>query len=175
MGWGGASLQARQIHALVRYIDACAAVDHALPATLGLDDVLHRQVAALLDPMLLLEAPGDRQRLATREGRHAFDALIDYIRQNLDQPLRLSDLEVRSHYSRRTLHYAFRKAFNSTPKQWIREQRLTAAMEILKASEGSLSVQGVALAFGYHNVSHFSADFERQFGLSPSQVRRDAL
>lgn len=169
---------ARQIHALIHYIDACAVEDPTLPAKLALDDVLHRQVAALLDPGLLIETPAKEEsgeRLHTREGKSAFDDLLDYIRHNLDQPLCLSDLEARSHYSRRALQYAFRQKLHCSPKQWIRQQRLTAAMEQLREGDGSISVQAIALGCGYRSLSLFSADFKRQFGCSPSRARRGAL
>lgn len=171
----GAGPWAQQIHALVHYIDACAAVDPALPTKLALDDVLYRQAAALLEPTLLEEAPQDGERLGIREGKSAFDDLIDYIRDNLDQPLSLSDLEARSHYSRRALQYAFRQKLHCTPKQWIRQQRLLAAMESLQAADGPLAVQAVALSCGYRSSSAFSRDFKRLFGLSPAQVRRRSL
>ncbi|MEY4354289.1 MAG: hypothetical protein RLZZ609_2530 [Cyanobacteriota bacterium] len=171
----GAGLLARQIHGLFHYIDACAAVDPLLPVRLALDDMLHRQVAVLLDPSLLEEVPSDRQQLRTRLGKSAFDDLIDYIRANLDQPLRLSDLEARSHYSRRALQYAFQEKLRCSPKQWIRQQRLDAAMEQLQAADQPPSIRAVALACGYRNLGLFSQDFKQKFGLSPSEVHRRPL
>ncbi|MEB3317608.1 MAG: AraC family transcriptional regulator [Cyanobacteriota bacterium] len=173
--WPAGSPQAKHIHHLVRYIDRCAAVDPLLPVRLGLDDVLHRLVATLLDPSLLDEGRADRERVSTREGGSAFADLLAYIQANLDQPLRLSDLEARSHYSRRALQYAFREKLNSTPKQWIRSQRMKAAMDQLRAGEGRTTVQALALRLGYGSLSHFSTDFKREFGLSPSEVRRRPL
>lgn len=166
---------AQQIHAFLRYVDACAAVDPTLPVRLALDDVVHRLVAVLLDPSLLEALPADRERPGTIAGKSAFADLIDYIRCNLDQPLSLSDLEARSHYSRRALQYAFRQQLDCTPKQWIRQQRLHAAMEKLQAAEGPGEVRAVALPCGYRSLSLFSSDFKRQFGLSPSAVRRHPL
>ena len=171
----GAGPQARQMHALFHYIDACAAVDPQLPARLALDDMLHRQVAVLLDPGLLEDIPPDREQLRTRQGKSAFDDLIDYIRANLDKPLRLSDLEARSHYSRRALQYAFQEKLQCSPKQWIRQQRLDAGMEQLQAADRPASIQAVALACGYRNSGLFSQDFKRKFGLSPSEVYRRPL
>ena len=112
-----------------------------------------------------------RKFYRTPDGRRSFDDLIDYIRAHLDQPLRLSDLEAQSHYSRRALQYAFRERLNSTPKQWIREQRLALALEELRR-EPRRSIQAVALSCGYLRVSHFSQDFKTRFGISPSQARR---
>lgn len=81
-------------------------------------------------------------------------------------------MEARSHYSRRALQYAFREKLNSTPKQWIRQQRLMEARDQLEAGSASLSVLAVALRCGYQSLSHFSTDFKREFGVSPSTVIR---
>lgn len=173
--WEAGSREARQIHDLVHFIDRCAVVDPSLPAKLALDDVLHRLVAALLVPSLLEDRPPCGQHLLTREGHSAFDDLIAYIRAHLDQPLRLSDLKARSHYSRRSLQYAFQKKLHNTPTRWIRQQRLKAAMEQLQAADGPQTVRTVALGIGYQSLSHFCSDFKREFGISASRVRRTPL
>ncbi|MFM7237192.1 MAG: helix-turn-helix domain-containing protein [Cyanobium sp.] len=163
------------IFSLLRHIDACASVDPSLPLRLGLDDLILRQVACLLKPELV-DAP-DRQSnpCQDRRGRKAFDELLDFIRANLDQPLRLSELETRSFYSRRSLQYAFRDKLNTTPVRWIREQRLTRAMERLESEGPALSIEALALSCGYRQLSRFSADFKRRFGLTPSQAKRASL
>ena len=167
--------QARMLHALMRHLDACYAVDPALPLQLGLDDVIHRQVAGIVNPGLLQGIPADQHRVHERGGQSRFDELIDYIRANLDQPLRLSDLEARSLYSRRALQYAFRQKLSATPRQWIREQRLALAMERLELSQGQASVRAIALACGYRHMGLFSTDFKQRFGVLPSQVWRGRL
>lgn len=169
--------QAQPLRSLLRHIDACAASDPSLPERLGLDDVILRLAATWLTPSLAegqsLPEPG---RSRERSGRSAFDDLIDHIRANLDQPLRLSDLEARSFYSRRALQYAFRDRFGCSPIQWIREQRLGRAMEQLQSNpEKRLGVRTVGLACGYRHMSQFSADFKRRFGMSPSEVQRPKL
>jgi AraC-like DNA-binding protein len=163
---------ASAIHGLLRHIDACLAVGPRLATLLGLDDVVHRTVAALRYPELLSEEPADLERWRERTGRNSFDTLLDYIRANLDQPLRLSDLEARSHYSRRALQYAFRERLNTTPKAWIREQRLKQALERFRGDGPRPSVTDVAMACGYVHVGHFSRDFKACFGINPSQARR---
>lgn len=168
--------EALPLHSLLQHIDACAGIDPSLPTRLGLDDVVLRLLVCWLDPELQADRSPDPQRLRERGGASALDELLDYIRANLDQPLRLSDLEARSRYSRRALQYAFRERFDTTPTGWIREQRLARAMEQLLAHPpGLLPVKAVALACGYRHMSQFSADFRRCFGLSPSHVRRPTL
>jgi hypothetical protein len=127
--------QAQMVHALLRSIDACAAIDPQLPAKLGMGDSLCRLTAVLLDPKLLHELAADLQRCQERAGRNAFDELLDDIRAHLDQPLRLSDLEARSQYSSRALQYAFRQRLGCTPRQWIRQQWLERVMEQLQQGD----------------------------------------
>ena len=86
-----------------------------------------------------------------------------------------SDLEARSHYSRRALQYAFPARLDCTPKQWIRRQRLNLAMEQLRQGEGHTSIRQLAHACGFPDPGNFSRAFQEQFGLMPSQVRRRAL
>jgi AraC-like DNA-binding protein len=140
---------ARSLFSLLRYIDCCASADPQLPMRLGLEDVILRQLACWLQPELLAAPMGQTSPPVNGRRGSAFDELLDYIRANLDQPLRLSDLEARSFYSRRALQYAFREKLSTTPVQWIREQRLARAMEQLQQEGPAASIRAVALACGY--------------------------
>lgn len=165
--------QAVALHSLVHSLDQCLGSAPKLVSKLGLDDVILRCVAAWLMPGLSQNDPKrDGEAMACiRRNPDAFDALIDYIRSNLHKPLRLSDLEARSHYSRRALQYAFRQRLGATPKQWIREQRLRQAVAQLREQGPKRSVREVALDCGYRHLGHFSSDFRRLFGCSPSEMR----
>ncbi|MFM7466126.1 MAG: helix-turn-helix transcriptional regulator [Cyanobium sp.] len=164
--------QAQLIHRVLRTIDASLALGRSVAAHLALDDVLQRTAATLLHPELLWAEPADLQRHREGSAPRNFDILIDYILANLDQPLTLSDLEARSHYSRRSLQYAFQERLHCSPKQWIREQRLTVAMRKFQCDGQRPSVQEVAQACGYANLSHFSRDFKARFGINPSAAKR---
>jgi AraC-like DNA-binding protein len=154
-------------------MDQCLGSDPKLARNLTLDDVILRFVAGWLMPSPWRNGvKRDAQAMACiSRSRDSFDALIDYIRANLDQPLRLSDLEARSHYSRRALQYAFRQRLGATPKQWIREQRLRKAVAQLGQPSPKRLVSEIALDCGYRNLGHFSSDFRRLYGCSPSEMR----
>ena len=160
------------IQSLLASLNAVLPLGADLIGNLMWDDVLLRAAALLLDPRLLREEPADLLRYRERRGRTNFDELIDYIRDHLDQPLRLSDLETRSHLSRWALQEAFRQRLDSTPMEWIREQRLQRAMEHLQRAEERLPLKELALNCGYLRLSHFSRDFKKRFGISPSQIQR---
>jgi AraC-like DNA-binding protein len=160
------------IQSLLASLNAVLPLGADLVGNLMWDDVLLRAAALLLDPRLLREEPADLLRYRERRGRTNFDELIDYIRDHLDQPLRLSDLEARSHLSRWALQEAFRQRLDATPMEWIREQRLQRAMEHLQRAEERLPLKELALNCGYLRLSHFSRDFKKRFGISPSQIQR---
>ena len=167
-----AKAQADMVRSLLATIEMCYLLGPFMASHLALDDLIHRTAVALLNPQLLTDEPSDLSLCRERVGRSNFDALIDYISANLDQRLSLSDLETRSHYSRRALQYAFRQRLHTTPKQWIREQRLILAMERLRQEGQRPSIKAVALLCGYSHLGHFSRDFKARFGLSPSDAKR---
>jgi len=105
----------------------------------------------------------------------AFDDLIDYIKTHLDQELNLTLLERRSHYSRRTLQYAFRERFGCTATQWIRAQRLDLAYRLLSHPAAEASVASIAQACGYRSMSLFSIEFQRRFHRKPSLLLRESM
>lgn len=162
------------VHRLLQTINACVAVAPDLALHLALDDALLRAAAVQLNPDLIHGEPVDLRRCQEREGRSSFDLLIDYIRANLHEPLRMSDLERRSHYSTRALQYAFRQHFGLTPRQWIRRERLQLAYQTLHDGTNRDPIHRIALTCGYRHPGLFSADFRQRFGISPSVLRRRA-
>jgi len=73
----------------------------------------------------------------------------------------------RSHFIR-----AFRETTGLTPYQWLVQQRMARARELLK--ENRLALAEVALACGFADQSHFTRVFTRLSGVPPGRWRRDA-
>ena len=161
--------------AFVAFVEALIADAPELPAAMGLADQLHRLLA-----LSLLAAAGEsaftrrRRRDAAPSWGPALDDLVDYIRAASAQSLTLTDLEARSHFSARHLQTLFLHKFACTPIQFVRRQRLEAAMNRLNHPEPGDTVTGIARAFGYRQLSSFSIDVQRQFGVNPSTVLRAA-
>lgn len=139
---------------------------------LGLDDQIYRTFA-----FCLLDQDASFKRLATpwsgsRLWSSTLDDLVDYIRSHLHENITLTDLEQRSHYSGRHLQSLFRDKFACTPMQFIRRQRLNAAMERMREGRAGDTVTRVARESGYRYVSNFTTDFQKTFGVNPSVVLR---
>lgn len=100
-----------------------------------LEQQLYRLLAALVFPSLCDNhpIPGAPQDSATYDKR--LERVLDFINLNLDQPLSLSVLVEQSNYSRRSLHYAFQERFGCSPMQWIRQQRMALALQLLQQAQ----------------------------------------
>jgi AraC-like DNA-binding protein len=56
--------------------------------------------------------------------------------------------------------------------QWLRRRRLDLAMQRLKQLDRAVAVTAIGRELAFINPAAFSRDFRRQFGCSPSSVRR---
>lgn len=162
------------LFALFRYIDFLLLEDRHIGSGMNLDDQIYRLLAFHHlrgnGGLGLLAARGS----GSRRWSHGIDELVDYIRAEAHQGLSLTDLEGRSGYSARHLQTLFREKFDCTPMQFVRRQRLGAALERIKQGRCDDSVTRVARDHGYRSVSNFSHDFRREFGVSPSVALRSA-
>ncbi|MFN9694863.1 MAG: helix-turn-helix domain-containing protein [Synechococcaceae cyanobacterium] len=143
---------------------------------LAIDDLIYRTLALLFCPELAVasedQVHGRVPRSAQRE-RH-FEELLEWIRAHLSESIRLTALEQRSGYSRRSLQLAFQQRFGCGPMQWVRRQRLEQVRQALLQPSASDNVSEIASRHGFRNLSMFSRDFSAHFGLRPSELLRDA-
>ena len=147
----------------------------ALLERLELDLLIYRLLAALVVPELRESDSLGRLRSRRREGGDRFEELITYLEEHLHEPLSLHQLEVRSHYSRRALQYAFLERFGCSPTQWIRSMRLERARRWLQQPQQGETVTRIAQACGYRSLSLFSMDFQQRFHVKPSELLRESL
>lgn len=141
------------------YAESPAMLGHS-----GIDDVFYRTVVIAMnhEPFLrqmeMRKVPSDIRRL---------NRVCEFIMANLHNSITLTVLERTAHMSRRTLNYAFMKAFGMSPMAWVREQRLLAVRARLQ-SGFVRSVAEALYSCGFTNASLFSASYMRRFGELPS-------
>ncbi|MGN7414065.1 helix-turn-helix transcriptional regulator [Paenibacillus sp. SAF-068] len=68
------------------------------------------------------------------------------------------------------LKKGFKALFGSTVFEYLRQVRLDNAMKLLRNQDNN--VTEAAIAVGYSNVSAFSQQFYRKFGVKPSEMKR---
>ncbi len=71
-----------------------------------------------------------------------------------------------AHVSPRQLHRYIRRLFGRSPQAWLDDRRLALAGELLRRCR---CVKEVSYELGFKQVSHFSREFKRRYGLPPGR------
>ena len=140
---------------------------------LGISSQLCLLAALFASPDLTQSMVSEDNKSSQSGVTGAIEELTDYMTNNLSEPLNLTILEKYSHYSRRSLQYAFRQKFGCTITQWIRSQRLDQAYSLLREGKSKDTVTSIANACGYRSVSLFSIEFQKRFHIKPSVLLRE--
>jgi transcriptional regulator GlxA family with amidase domain len=89
--------------------------------------------------------------------------------ERLDQPIALSDMAAVSAVSKRTFTRRFREETGLSPMQWLAEQRLHRARELLEQTD--LSVERIAAASGLGSGTAMRQHFQSAMGVTPTAYR----
>ena len=134
--------------------------------------MLLRLIVLLLLPELEGEPATPSRRGSSEAARRKLAGLLGWLEDNLEQPICVSDLEAQAHWSRRSLHQLFRDAYDCTPMQWLRRQRLHRAMQRLKHPRAGDTVRTISRSAGFFSDATFHRAFRHEFGCTPSSVFR---
>jgi len=97
--------------------------------------------------------------------------ILDYIEENLAQPIALRQLGELAGIGIRHFERAFRQAIGVPPHAYVVRKRVARAQNLLLGEPG-LAIEEIAVRAGFSSSSHLSATFRRQTGYSPSAFRR---
>lgn len=153
---------------LVRYMDLISAelpsLDSAAAAAAA--DAALELLRAAIEPGMPTSRTAKRQAMRTEVRR--------YVRSHLQDPLLDPSSIAQAHaMSVRVLHVLFEDSGESVAGL-IRRERLARCWDDLERPTGG-AVTEIAFRWGYTDSAHFSRAFKREFGISPSEVRRAAL
>ena len=96
----------------------------------------------------------------------------DFIKANLQLKISMLDLKRHTKYSERSLQLLFKKHLNKSPFEYIEEQRLLKAHELIKQFKQSKKTTDIAAEVGFRHLGRFSVNFKRRFGIHPSALAR---
>jgi len=116
-----------------------------------------------------LSAPSPRASGGLRARR--LKLILDYIEENLAQPIALRQLGELAGISTRHFERAFRQAIGVPPHVYVLRKRVARAQNLL-LSESELTIDEIALRAGFSSSSHLSSTFRRQTGYTPTAFRR---
>jgi AraC family transcriptional regulator, carnitine catabolism transcriptional activator len=114
--------------------------------------------------------PAQRSSISVvTQARHpGLTAIVELMKQHLEEPLSMEDLAERVGYSRRQVERLFRQTMNETPAKFYSNLRLDHARALLSGTD--LSLSEVSVACGFETKSHFSKAFAKRFGVPPSRI-----
>jgi AraC-like DNA-binding protein len=129
--------------------------------------------------MLLEAVPNNyttklRRPLSAAAPRHLKRA-IEYMHDNLGSAISMADLAKHSGTSVRALQTAFQTFKRTTPTNYLRTIRLAGVREALQLNKNGLLIAEIARTWGFSHMGHFSADYLRAFGESPSDTLKNRM
>ena len=95
---------------------------------------------------------------------------IEYITNNWDSDLSVSDLARSCCVSESTLYHLFRRELGQTPINLLNSIRINVAIEYLENSNRSISA--ISEAVGFHSENHFRKLFSEFTGTTPLKYRK---
>ena len=96
--------------------------------------------------------------------------IIKYINEHISEPITLSTVSEKVNLSKEYVSHIFKKETGKTVTDYINERKMMIAKESILGSRYELST--IAERLGYDNYSYFSKLFKKQFGVSPSVMRK---
>jgi AraC-like DNA-binding protein len=133
---------------------------------LGVQDMLYRHIAMMLRPEAFLPQTNSPR---TSASAILVAQLCEYMQAHLDASLTLTDLEVFSGLSARSLQTAFKKQVGFSPTQWLTRQKLHTIRAKLESADASESITSLVGTY-FPNLGDFARYYQRQFGELPSQT-----
>jgi len=96
-------------------------------------------------------------------------AVLGWAQERLDQPLTVADLARRAHLSPTTFARRFRATLGATPLQWLVEQRVRRAQEMLETTDEP--IERIARLAGFGTPANLRHHFQRLVEVSPQTYR----
>ncbi len=95
---------------------------------------------------------------------------LDFINQNAQRPLQLSDVAGAMHFSRSYLHRKFIKTLKRSVYEEIKRARINLISRMLL--ETDLPISDIAIRLGFNSGSHIARYFEQKMGMTPLKYRK---
>jgi AraC family transcriptional regulator len=94
---------------------------------------------------------------------------LDYINDHLDRDIKLADLATLLDMSQFHFSHLFKQSLDTSPYQYLLQQRVERAKQLLKQTERS--IMDIALDCGFSSHSHLSKQFRQLTGITPKAYR----
>lgn len=162
---------ARQWNRTYRYLAESLLGEDAEVGTLAEAELRRHAVHATLSAFSSAFVESAERTGQTRAAPASVRRALAYIEGHAHQPITIDDVARAARMSTRGLQYAFRRSLDTTPTDWIRRTRLSAAHRDLIAPDGG-SIAEIARRWGFEHPSRFAAHYRALYGVNPSHTLR---
>ncbi len=97
---------------------------------------------------------------------------INFIEDNLNQDIQLSDISAQANMSHWHFQRVFKALTNETLKSYVRSRRIANSLDSL--FDKKYSILDVAIASGFESHESYTRAFQKLFGITPSKYRQTA-
>lgn len=111
----------------------------------------------------------DNDHTSPKTASSLFNIAKLYIKDNLSQPLKLTDAASHLHISGRHLSRIFVSESGVSYSEFVQNERIQRAATLLKTTD--LSIKDIAEETGFKNVHYFTRVFTSAMGSSPGRFR----
>ncbi len=101
------------------------------------------------------------------------DMIARYLTENMQKGVCLEELAKRFHFSKNHIINIFKKRFGVTPFEYMNNQRIKKAKQLMTVT--SLSAESIAYECGFGDYSHFYKLFKKNHGICPDKWRRSEI
>ncbi len=122
-----------------------------------------RLIFAKLIRALLENVGEDRPNILT-------DEVLRYIDANFTQPVSAASLADHCFYNPAYLGRVFKTVYGKSMKEYIREKRLSYALELLNNTD--LPIEEILVRVGYQSKAQFYKNFKELYGKTPGELRK---
>lgn len=102
--------------------------------------------------------------------KNLIDDCIEYIKRNLDQNIKLSDIAKVANMSPNHFHTIFKKMTGRTPTDYLRYERLSKAKYLLYKTD--LPIMDISLICGFNSAAYFTHVFKHHYDIIPKEYRK---
>jgi AraC family transcriptional regulator len=98
------------------------------------------------------------------------EQVMDYIKANLTDDISILDLAKLTHMSESHFSRSFKQSVGIAPYQYLMQQRVERAKELLK--QRSIVISTIALDCGFANQTHLTKVFRQMTGMTPKAYQK---
>ncbi|WP_051528881.1 helix-turn-helix domain-containing protein [Microvirgula aerodenitrificans] len=127
---------------------------------------IHLQLATGTAPQAVIEEPD-----ITSHDLVIVRAAMKYMAENIARPISLEDISRHIGTYEKKLSNAFRTHTGKSVFEYLREERLCRARQLLSTTP--LSIHEIALEVGFSSAANFATSFRDRFDTTPSEFRKN--